>query len=217
MPRPALFSDQQILDAASRLAAANGPKATTIAAIATAVGAPNGSIYHRFQSRDELLGRLWLQKAAFHQDAFAAALAEEAEPQQVAINAALSIPRSVRADLESQDHLSTGRAAAGRKVAATRTAALPTNQRAVLWRHQCRYAGQGKTPIASRSAGCRRHSASMPTIVRCPASRHPARKDSSSIRSYLPIVADTHLQRVRMCNKPTCAFLFVRTQPCEFE
>ena len=100
MPRPALFSDQQILDAASRLAAANGPKATTIAAIATAVGAPNGSIYHRFQSRDELLGRLWLQKAAFHQDAFAAALAEEAEPQQVAINAALSIPRSVRADLE---------------------------------------------------------------------------------------------------------------------
>ncbi len=100
MPRPARFSGQQIIDAASRLVAVNGPKATTITAIATAIGAPNGSIYHRFQSRDELLGRLWLQKAAFHQNAFAAALEAEPEPLQAAIDAALSIPRSARADPE---------------------------------------------------------------------------------------------------------------------
>lgn len=100
MARPARFSDQQIIDAASRLAASSGPKAMTITAVGAAIGAPNGSIYHRFQSRDELLGRVWLQKAAFHQDTFAAALELESEPLQVAIGAALSIARSTRADLQ---------------------------------------------------------------------------------------------------------------------
>ena len=42
------------------MAAANGPAATTISAIAKAAGAPTGSLYHRFPSRDVLLGTLWL-------------------------------------------------------------------------------------------------------------------------------------------------------------
>jgi AcrR family transcriptional regulator len=42
------------------VAAANGPAATTISAIAKAAGAPTGSLYHRFPSRDVLLGTLWL-------------------------------------------------------------------------------------------------------------------------------------------------------------
>ena len=60
MARPARFSDADLLDAAAVVAAANGPAATTISAIAKAAGAPTGSLYHRFPSRDVLLGTLWL-------------------------------------------------------------------------------------------------------------------------------------------------------------
>jgi AcrR family transcriptional regulator len=60
MARPARFSDSDLLDAAAEVAAAHGPAATTISAIANVAGAPTGSIYHRFPSRDVLLGTLWL-------------------------------------------------------------------------------------------------------------------------------------------------------------
>lgn len=60
MARPARFSDSDLLDAAAEVAAAHGPAATTISAIAQAAGAPTGSLYHRFPSRNVLLGTLWL-------------------------------------------------------------------------------------------------------------------------------------------------------------
>ena len=97
MPRPEKFTEDQILDAAGALVAASGPSSATIAAIAAAIGAPNGSIYHRFKTRDALLGRLWLSKAAFFQNNFAAAL-DHSDAYQAGLNAALSLPRSVRAD-----------------------------------------------------------------------------------------------------------------------
>jgi AcrR family transcriptional regulator len=62
----------QILDATAAIVAANGPGAATIGAIGNMLKAPSGSIYHRFASRDVLLGRLWLSKAAFFQNRFAA-------------------------------------------------------------------------------------------------------------------------------------------------
>lgn len=99
MPRPAKFSDAHILDAAATLVAGGGPGAATIGAIAHRIGAPNGSIYHRFGSRDELLGRLWLRKAAFFQDAFAAAF-DAPDARAAAIAGALSLPRCARADFE---------------------------------------------------------------------------------------------------------------------
>ena len=103
MPKPAKFTGAHILDAAAAIVAADGPAAATIGAIGTALGAPSGSIYHRFPSRDALLGRLWLDKAAFFQDAFAAAfydtLAAHGDPVRAGLDAALSLPRSVRADL----------------------------------------------------------------------------------------------------------------------
>lgn len=98
VPRPAKFTESRILAAASALIAANGPGAATITAIGGAIGAPNGSIYHRFRSRDALLGRLWLQKAAWFQGNFADAL-RHSDPRDAARAAALSLPRSVRADL----------------------------------------------------------------------------------------------------------------------
>ena len=97
MPRPAKFTPDAILKAASEIVAARGPGATTMGDIAAKVGAPSGSLYHRFQSRDELLGRLWLQKATFFQNAFARAL-DEVDPRKAAVEAALSLPRTVRAD-----------------------------------------------------------------------------------------------------------------------
>jgi AcrR family transcriptional regulator len=60
MARPARFTDADLLDAAAEVAAEYGPAATTISAIAKAAGAPTGSLYHRFPSRDVLLGTLWL-------------------------------------------------------------------------------------------------------------------------------------------------------------
>src|SRR5215831_7933247 len=72
MPRRPRFSDAQILDATATLVADGGLGAATIGAIGAVLDAPSGSIYHRFPTRDVLLGRLWLRKASFFQDRFVA-------------------------------------------------------------------------------------------------------------------------------------------------
>lgn len=65
--RPAKFSTDQILDAA-RDAAVDHWRDTTIAHVADRVGAPVGSIYHRFVSRDVLFGTLWARSVRrFHE------------------------------------------------------------------------------------------------------------------------------------------------------
>jgi AcrR family transcriptional regulator len=99
MPRVALFDEERILGAAARIVSAKGPSAATMTAIGTALGAPNGSLYHRFKSRDELLGRLWLSKARVFQDAWYAAL-QEPDGRQAGLLAGLSMPAVVRSDLE---------------------------------------------------------------------------------------------------------------------
>jgi AcrR family transcriptional regulator len=99
MPRPAKHDESRILSAAASLAAARGPGAATITAIGTAIGAPNGSIYHRFRSRDELLGRLWLTKAEFFQNRWATAL-QDPDPWRAGLEAAWSLPRAARDDFE---------------------------------------------------------------------------------------------------------------------
>jgi AcrR family transcriptional regulator len=97
MPRPSRFSEAQILDATATLVAAGGPGAATIGAISHLLKAPSGSIYHRFVSRDVLLGRLWLSKATFFQNRFGVALGDP-DPAKAALAAALSMPRAVRDD-----------------------------------------------------------------------------------------------------------------------
>lgn len=93
MARPAKFSEEQILDAALDLIAQAGPPAATIAAIAERIGAPVGSLYHRFPSRDVLLARLWLRSIDRFQQHFLAALAppEGGDLDEAAINAALQV------------------------------------------------------------------------------------------------------------------------------
>jgi AcrR family transcriptional regulator len=97
MPRPSKFSEPDILEAAAELVAAGGPRVATIGAISAALSAPWGSIYHRFPARHVLLGRLWLSKATMFQNRFVTALAH-ADPFTSGLEAALSLPRTARAD-----------------------------------------------------------------------------------------------------------------------
>lgn len=95
MARLAKFDHDQILDATARLAAHSGPAQVTMARIAEAIGAPTGSIYHRFASRDVLLAEVWLRTAQAFQDEFGARLAG-ANAWQAGLDAALFVPARVR-------------------------------------------------------------------------------------------------------------------------
>lgn len=94
--RPARYSAEAILEAAAQLAATHGPTGSTVGAIADSLGAPTGSIYHRFSSKDVLLAELWLQTVEAFQDGFQAALSGP-EPREAGLEAALHTPRWVRA------------------------------------------------------------------------------------------------------------------------
>ena len=74
MGRPSLHPASALIDAAQGLAAAASTEAVTIAAVARAAGAPVGSIYHRFSSRDELLAAAWLDAQVAFQAGFVKAL-----------------------------------------------------------------------------------------------------------------------------------------------
>jgi AcrR family transcriptional regulator len=79
-----------MLDAARDLLLEAGSRNATIEAIADASGAPTGSIYHRFGSRDELIAKLWIRAVHRSQASFLAAL-ERDSPREAALAAALSI------------------------------------------------------------------------------------------------------------------------------
>ncbi|MBB1243909.1 TetR/AcrR family transcriptional regulator [Streptomyces durbertensis] len=84
MARPPRFDADQLLDAAVRLAAAGGPAAVTMSAVAQAVGAPSGSVYHRFAGRPALLAETWLRTVERFQEGCHAALVRESEPRRAA-------------------------------------------------------------------------------------------------------------------------------------
>lgn len=64
MPRPRLHDLDDLLDAAERLVTGDDPAGLTLRALAASTGVPMGSIYHAFDSKDDLLARLWLRAAA---------------------------------------------------------------------------------------------------------------------------------------------------------
>lgn len=94
MARPK-FADADFLDAALALAAEGGPPAVTVGAIAERLNAPVGSFYHRFPSRDVLLGELWLRTVLDFQQGITAAL-DAAD----GLRAALHTPAWVRTHLD---------------------------------------------------------------------------------------------------------------------
>lgn len=94
MARPPKFSTDQILDAACSAVMRHGRDAS-IAQVSKEIGAPVGSIYHRFASRDELFAGLWLRSIRrFHVGLLEAAALDDA--QQALIAAAVHIPRYCR-------------------------------------------------------------------------------------------------------------------------
>ena len=61
MAPPRKHGTDAILDATRSLVLAGGPRVASVAAIASASGAPAGTLYHRFGSRDGVLTATWLR------------------------------------------------------------------------------------------------------------------------------------------------------------
>ena len=61
MAPPRKHDTDEILDAARAIVLAAGPRAASVATIARESGAPVGTLYHRFGSRDGLLAAAWLR------------------------------------------------------------------------------------------------------------------------------------------------------------
>lgn len=92
------FAHQDFLNAALAVAAERGPPAVTVGSVTQLLKAPTGSFYHRFPSRDALLGELWLRTVlSFQEGARAAGDAGDW------LGVALHTPRWVR------EHLDEGR------------------------------------------------------------------------------------------------------------
>ncbi|MEU8786959.1 helix-turn-helix domain-containing protein [Streptomyces sp. NPDC048637] len=81
MARPPRFDTAQLLDAAVRLAAESGPSGVTMSAVAAAVGAPSGSLYHRFAGRSALLAEVWLRTVESFQAGYFEALESSDDPR----------------------------------------------------------------------------------------------------------------------------------------
>jgi len=92
----AKFSQTDFLAAAQAIAAAEGPAAATIASITARQGAPTGSFYHRFASRNVVLGELWLRAVRDFQEGIGAAL-----DAGDGLAAALHTPAWVRGHLDN--------------------------------------------------------------------------------------------------------------------
>jgi AcrR family transcriptional regulator len=88
MPRPARYSVDELLDAAAALLAEEGPAAVTMSAVARAVGAPSGSMYHRFATRAALCGELWMRTEERFHSGVTAALSASEDPQTRCVAAA---------------------------------------------------------------------------------------------------------------------------------
>lgn len=94
MARPAKFTADRILDAA-RDAAVLHWRDTTIAHVAQQAGAPIGSIYHRFSSRDALFGALWSRSIRrFHEGLLVASTIQD--PSEAMAALARHIPQFCR-------------------------------------------------------------------------------------------------------------------------
>src|SRR5471030_136841 len=91
----AKFNKSDFLAAALAIAAERGPVAVTVASISQRLGSPTGSFYHRFASRNVLLGALWLRTVLDFQQGIKAAI-----DAGDGLRAALHTPAWVRGHLD---------------------------------------------------------------------------------------------------------------------
>ncbi|OBH20581.1 TetR/AcrR family transcriptional regulator [Mycolicibacter terrae] len=93
MPMPGKFTADDFVDAAIRLILEGGPGAATASAVAQVVGAPSGSVYHRFPTRRDLLAAAWLTPVRRFQEDFLPLLAADGDPVAIGIAAASHVLR----------------------------------------------------------------------------------------------------------------------------
>jgi AcrR family transcriptional regulator len=99
MGRPARFDEDQLLDAARALLLESGSSGFSVAAVAESIGAPSGSVYHRFASRDVLVASLWLRAVERFQAGLFDAL-DAADPLMGARRAAQYVVSWCRQDFD---------------------------------------------------------------------------------------------------------------------
>ena len=87
MAPPRKHDTDTILDAARARVLADGPRAASVAAIAQDSGAPVGTLYHRFGTRDGVLVAVWLRALERFQ-ARALAASRVADPLESAVGMA---------------------------------------------------------------------------------------------------------------------------------
>jgi AcrR family transcriptional regulator len=91
----AKFSQEDFLAAALAIVAEQGPSAVTVGSVSERLQSPTGSFYHRFVSRDVLLGELWLRTVLEFQQGVRAAI-----DAGDGLRAALHTPAWVREHLD---------------------------------------------------------------------------------------------------------------------
>jgi AcrR family transcriptional regulator len=69
-----VFQHADFLNAARTLIRKRGPGGVTLDSVTRILGAPKGSFYHRFESRNALMGELWLQTVRAYQEGFVRAI-----------------------------------------------------------------------------------------------------------------------------------------------
>jgi AcrR family transcriptional regulator len=109
VPRPTLHQTRDLLDAARDLVVDVGPRAVGIRDVAKRSGAPSGSLYHRFSSRDELLAQVWLRAVRRFQAGFLEALAIADPGEAIAAAARWDVEFALAEPSEAQLLLGYGR------------------------------------------------------------------------------------------------------------
>ncbi|NUS74160.1 MAG: TetR/AcrR family transcriptional regulator [Corynebacteriales bacterium] len=93
MSKPAAYSRDQILDAAMN-AVHEHWRSATVAHVTAQLGAPSGSVYHRFRSREALFAAAWIRSIKrFHQKL---GQVQAEDPVEAITETALLIPRFCR-------------------------------------------------------------------------------------------------------------------------
>jgi AcrR family transcriptional regulator len=90
VPQRRTHSEESILDTTGSLLLARGLKTVTVDAIAQASGAPKGSIYYRFSSRDDIFARLWLRAVERFRTALLG-VAQQEDPLETSVLGALAV------------------------------------------------------------------------------------------------------------------------------
>jgi AcrR family transcriptional regulator len=110
MGRTATHTTDGFLDAAVSLFVQGGSRAVTMVSVARAVGAPSGSIYHRFSDRPALPYSVWVRAVRAFDEAYRLQLGKSPTPAH-AVGSAVWVVDWCRAQAETASVLHAGQQA----------------------------------------------------------------------------------------------------------